>query len=70
MESVGFPCPQCGGRVRINQVQGDRCGGCGFEFKWFTSTESHSALDYHEALSGVKHLLVLSRGRGTVVAHE
>jgi hypothetical protein len=56
--------------VSVSQVQGDRCRGCGFEFKWFAPGEERTAQDYLEVLTGEKHLLALGEGRGVIVAHE
>ena len=69
-DSVPFSCPHCGTAVSISQVQGDRCPGCGFEFKWFAPGEERTARDYLAVLTGEKHLLPLGEGRGSVVAHE
>ncbi len=69
-EPVQFPCPQCGATVSVSQVQGDRCPGCHFEFKWFGGGESHTARDYHAVLTRKKHLLELPGGAGFIVAHE
>lgn len=69
-EVVEFACPQCGTQAAVSQVQGDRCPGCGFEFKWFAPNEERTAGDYHEVLTRTKHLLTLSPGLGFIVAHE
>lgn len=66
---VTFSCPHCAAAVKIGALQGDRCGGCGFEFKWFGPGEARTAQDYFEVLTGQKHLLELP-GRGWIVAHE
>jgi hypothetical protein len=68
--SVQFTCPHCGAETVVSQVQGDRCGGCGFEFKWFAPGEERTAQDYLQVLTGQKHLLTLDAGHGWVVAHE
>jgi tRNA(Ile2) C34 agmatinyltransferase TiaS len=69
-EGVNFACPQCGGDARVTQVQGDRCPGCGFEFKWFGAGEAETARDYLAVLTGAKHHLALPEGQGFIVAHE
>lgn len=69
-EFVEFGCPQCGQTVRVAQVQGDRCPGCAFEFKWFGPGEAHMARDYFEVLTRRKHLLPLTPEQGFIVAHE
>jgi hypothetical protein len=51
-------------------VQGDRCPGCGFEFKWFAAGEGHTAGDYMSVLTGQKHLLTLPDDCGFIIAHE
>jgi len=66
---VRFACPQCRTAARVSQVQGDRCPGCGFEFKWFRPGEERTARDYLEVLTGRKHLLPVGEA-GTIVAHE
>jgi hypothetical protein len=68
--SVRFACPQCGGQAEVAQLQGDRCPGCGFEFKWFSPHERRTAIDYLAALTGVKHLVALAPTDGFVIAHE
>jgi ribosomal protein L37AE/L43A len=70
METVEFRCPQCGSPAVVRQIQGDRCPGCSFEFKWYAPTEEENAEDYHQALSGRRHLLPLAPGQGVIVAHE
>jgi hypothetical protein len=67
---VRFACPQCGADNTVSQVQGDRCPGCGFEFKWFGAEEEHTAKDYHAVLTRRKHYLALPDGAGFIVAHE
>ena len=69
-ETVTFTCPQCGAEVTVGAVQGDRCGGCGFEFKWFGQGEKQTAEDYFVVLTGQKHLLPLPDDTGWMVAHE
>jgi hypothetical protein len=69
-EVVQFGCPQCGAEARVGQVQGDRCPGCGFEFKWFSAGECRTAEDYLTVLTGSKHMLTLDGGQGYIVAHE
>ncbi|MBM3459082.1 MAG: hypothetical protein FJX77_11195 [Armatimonadetes bacterium] len=69
-EGIEFQCPHCRASSRVSQVQGDRCAGCGFEFKWFGPEERRTALDYLEALTRTKHLLTLSPDAGFVIAHE
>lgn len=69
-EFVEFGCPQCGHVVRVGQVQGDRCPGCSFEFKWFGPGEERSARDYFAVLTRRKHLLPLAATQGFIVAHE
>ncbi|MFN3648896.1 MAG: hypothetical protein ACK47B_04870 [Armatimonadota bacterium] len=69
-ETVEFACPQCGAAARVGQVQGDRCPGCGFEFKWFSAAEARTAQDYHAVLTRRTHLLELPEGEGFIVAHE
>jgi hypothetical protein len=67
--TVTFPCPRCGTATTVTQVQGDRCSGCDFEFKWFQAPEVQTARDYHDVLTGEKYLLELPEGRGWIVAH-
>jgi hypothetical protein len=69
-EQVRFVCPQCRAEAAVSQVQGDRCAGCAFEFKWFGPGEERTARDYLEVLTGPKHLLVLGKSAGFIVAHE
>ena len=69
-ETVEFTCPQCGQVASVSQVQGDRCPGCGFEFKWFAPNEERTAGDYLAALTKRTHYLPLSPGLGFIVAHE
>ena len=69
-DSLQFTCPQCGTTANVAQVQGDRCAGCGFEFKWFGASEERTAQDYLAVLTGRKHLLPLPDGCGFIVAHE
>lgn len=70
LPAIHFPCPHCGSSARVTQVQGDRCPGCGFEFKHFGAGEEWAARDYHRVLTRRKHLLPLAEGQGYVVAHE
>lgn len=67
--TVSFTCPECRHPAAVSQVQGDRCGGCGFEFKWFQPDEARTAEDYMAILTGKKHLLSLAEG-GFIIAHE
>jgi hypothetical protein len=69
-EGVQFPCPECRTPSAVTQVQGDRCPGCRFEFKWFGPEEEHAARDYLHVLTRRKHLLALPDGGGFIVAHE
>ena len=69
-EPVELVCPQCGGQAVVAQVQGDRCPGCGFEFKRFGPGEAQTARDYFAVLTRQKHIQELTEGRGFVVAHE
>ena len=69
-ESVSFPCPHCGAEVTVTQVQGDRCPGCTFEFKWFGPGEERMARDFFAVLTREKHCLPLAGGAGFIVAHE
>lgn len=69
-ETLQVWCPECGGEAAVGQVQGDRCPGCNFEFKWFAPGEQHTAVDYLQALTGRKHYLVLRDEMGYLVAHE
>jgi hypothetical protein len=66
---VRFTCPRCGAEVRVSQVQGDRCTGCRYEFKWFRDGEGQTAQDYYGILTGEKYLLALPEGHGWIVAH-
>jgi hypothetical protein len=68
-QAIQFECPQCGASTTVSQVQGDRCDGCGFEFKWFGPGEEHVARDYYAVLTRQKHLLLVE-GAGFIVAHE
>lgn len=67
---VTFACPQCGTTAMVTQVQGDRCPGCGFEFKHFGPGEERTAEDYFVVLTRRKHSLALPEGQGFIVAHE
>ena len=67
---ISFSCPHCGATTQVSQVQGDRCPGCGFEFKRFDRGEERTAQDYLEVLTGQKHLLILPDASGCIVAHE
>jgi len=67
--SVSFDCPECSQPTTVSQVQGDRCGGCGFEFKWFQADEPRTAEDYLTILTGKKHLVALGES-GFIIAHE
>ena len=67
---VRFPCPQCRTPNEVGQVQGDRCPGCGFEFKWFAPGEEHTADDFFAILTGTKHRLTLPPREGSIIAHE
>ena len=67
---VRFACPHCARAVVVVQSQGDLCPGCGFEFKWFLPHEEKPAFDFHAAVSGEKHILVLADGAGWIVAHS
>lgn len=69
-DSIRFECPHCGTAARVSQVQGDRCPGCGFEFKWFGMGEEQTARDYLAVLTGEKRYLALPAGEGFIVAHE
>ena len=66
---VRFTCPKCGTDALVRQSQGDRCAGCGFEFKWFLPHEGEMARDYHAVLTGEKYLVQLPGGVGWIVAH-
>lgn len=66
---IEFRCPHCQATARVAAVQGDRCDGCGFEFKWFGTGEEQTARDYLAVLTGDKHLLELPKGGGWIVAH-
>lgn len=70
IESVQFSCPHCGAASTVTQVQGDRCPGCGCEFKWFGPGEEQTARDYMGILTGEKHRLALPEGQGFIIAHE
>jgi hypothetical protein len=67
---VRFACPHCQTAVVVVQSQGDLCPGCGFEFKWFLPHEEKPAVDFYDAVSGVKHFLMLADGAGWIVAHS
>lgn len=67
---VQFACPQCGTTNQVSQVQGDRCPGCGFEFKWFGAGEEASARDYFHVLTRQKHFVALTSSEGFIIAHE
>jgi len=67
--AIRFACPKCGTAVTVSQSQGDRCPGCGFEFKWFLPHEAQPARDYHAVLTGEKYLVELPDSAGWVVAH-
>ena len=73
-EAVRFACPQCGTEVMVSQVQGDRCPGCHFEFKWFAPEEERTAQDYLLVLTGPlgagKTALVQGIGAGMAVTGE
>jgi hypothetical protein len=68
--SIRFQCPHCGTPAEVSQVQGDRCPGCRFEFKWFGNGEEQTARDYLAVLTGEKRYLPLPEGQGFIVAHE
>lgn len=67
---VNLACPHCGTAATVSQVQGDRCPGCNFEFKWFQADEERTALDYLAILTGETHLVPLPGKDGYIVAHE
>lgn len=67
--SVAFRCPRCRTAAVVTQVQGDRCPGCGFEYKWFGPGERRTAQDYLAVLTGETHFLELAPGEGFIVAH-
>ena len=69
-DPIRFECPHCRADNTVSQVQGDRCSGCNFEFKWFGPGEGHTARDYLAVLTREKHFLVLPEGQGFIVAHE
>lgn len=69
-EKVTLPCPHCQAEVTVEAVQGDRCPGCGFEFKRFGAGERQTAEDYFAILTGEKHLHPLPDDAGWIVAHE
>jgi hypothetical protein len=69
-DSIPFVCPQCATGAAVSQVQGDRCPGCGFEFKWFGIGEEQTARDYLAVLTGKKHMIALADRCGFIVAHE
>src|SRR5437868_6942591 len=66
---IRFRCPKCGTTATVRQSQGDRCPGCGFEFKWFLPHEAEPARDYYAILTGEKYFLALAHGAGWIVAH-
>ncbi len=68
--TMEFRCPHCGHPASVSQVQGDRCPGCGFEFKWFGPEEERMARDYFAVLTRSKHFLDLPDRGGFIVAHE
>lgn len=67
---IQFACPRCGTTAVVSQSQGDRCPGCGFEFKWFLPHEAAPAQDYFDVLTGEKYRLELPGGAGWVIAHS
>jgi hypothetical protein len=69
-DGVKFRCPHCRIECVVAQIQGDRCAGCGFEFKWFGPGEERTARDYLSVLTREKHWLALPAGQGFIVAHE
>jgi transposase-like protein len=69
VNEIQFACPRCASQARVSQVQGDRCPGCGYEFKWFRGGEGQTAQDYYAILTGEKFLLELPEGQGWIVAH-
>lgn len=69
-EGVTFSCPRCGTAATVAAVQGDRCPGCAFEFKWFGAGERRTAEDYYRVLTGEKYWLPLPDGAGWIVAHR
>jgi hypothetical protein len=69
VSEVCFACPRCGSKARVQAVQGDRCSGCRYEFKWFGNGEATTAQDYYDVLTGEKYLLELPEGGGWIVAH-
>ena len=70
LSTIEFPCPHCGAAAQVTAIQGERCPGCGFEFKRFGSGERRTAEDYYAILTGQKHLLQLPDAAGWIVAHE
>jgi hypothetical protein len=68
--AVRITCPRCGAAATVRQSQGDRCPGCGDEFKWFLPHEAEMARDYYAVLTGEKFLVTLPGGAGWIVAHR
>lgn len=66
--AIQFACPKCAAAATVSQSQGDRCPGCGFEFKWFLPHEGAPARDYFEVLTGEKYFVALPDD-GWIVAH-
>jgi len=70
LTAIEIECPRCGAAARVSQVQGDRCPGCGSEFKRYLPGERQAALDYLAALTGEKALTELPDDAGWLIAHE
>ena len=63
------PCPKCGPTQHIPQVQGERCAGCGFEFKLFRREEEALAREFFEQIEREKHFIEIPEF-GFAVVHE
>ena len=62
-------CPRCGAVHHVPQVQGERCPGCGFEFKLFLEEEEALAREFFAAIAREKHFVEIP-GWGFAVVHE
>jgi hypothetical protein len=62
-------CPKCGKVRHIPQVQGERCPGCGFEFKLFRQEEETLARDFYKEIAREKYFVEIPEF-GFAVVHE
>lgn len=67
--AADVPCPRCALEQRVVQVQGDRCPGCGFEFKLFRREEEALAREFYAQIEREKYFVDLPEF-GYAVVHE